>query len=291
MSELPTSNLKLYAERDHAAQGQTYAAHLLAMTTESMYSKSAIAAELAHRDIEIEQLRAEIKERKFFDNLPKASPELIAEAIRQGKLPVETAALHGLQSISFDVSPLPKVNLVMTFDTMTNAQAARAQVTRLVGVAVETKPDSITKVWKRFARAFNRLQCADIPRGPWHDEVSDLLLFGDLPVETTGGAGDSMRTALADLGRSVLDSWKEKDGLAERLTQALEAAKAELEATGLELIDARAERDRLRAAIAGSTVETKCLACNDTGKVTDTEGKVWPCYRGCSAGESHDRGA
>lgn len=65
-------------------------------------------------------------------------------------------------------------------------------------------------------------------------------------VETTGGAGDSMRTALADLGRSVLDSWKEKDGLAERLTQALEAAKAELEATGLELIEAREERDRLR---------------------------------------------
>lgn len=77
--------------------------------------------------------------------------------------------------------------------------------------AVEPKPDSITKVWKRFARAFNRLQCADIPRGPWHDEVSDLLLFGDLPVKTTGGVSDNMRTALADLGRSVLDSWKEKD--------------------------------------------------------------------------------
>jgi hypothetical protein len=36
---------------------------------------------------EIELLRAEIRERKFFDNIPQASPELIAEARRQGKLP------------------------------------------------------------------------------------------------------------------------------------------------------------------------------------------------------------
>lgn len=36
---------------------------------------------------EVFQLRAEISERKFFDNVPPASPEMIAEARRQGKLP------------------------------------------------------------------------------------------------------------------------------------------------------------------------------------------------------------
>lgn len=52
----PSSNTKLYAERDIIAQGQTYCDHVMAMTAESLHSKSDIAAELAHRDIEIERL-------------------------------------------------------------------------------------------------------------------------------------------------------------------------------------------------------------------------------------------
>ena len=48
---------KHYAERDHIKQGKYYMAHVSAMTGEALHSKSAIAAELAHRDIEIERLR------------------------------------------------------------------------------------------------------------------------------------------------------------------------------------------------------------------------------------------
>lgn len=48
-----------YAERDHVAQGEHYLRHVDAMTTEGLHRKSAIAAELAHRDIVIEQLKNE----------------------------------------------------------------------------------------------------------------------------------------------------------------------------------------------------------------------------------------
>ena len=47
----------LYAQRDHVAQGDYYTRHVSAMTGEKLHAKSAIAAELAHRDIEIETLR------------------------------------------------------------------------------------------------------------------------------------------------------------------------------------------------------------------------------------------
>jgi len=47
----------LYAERDYMAQGTYYTRHVSAMTGEGLHAKSAIAAELAHRDMEIEKLR------------------------------------------------------------------------------------------------------------------------------------------------------------------------------------------------------------------------------------------
>lgn len=50
---------KYYKERDIQEQGQHYAKHINAMTAEGLHSKSDIAAELAHRDIIIDQLRAE----------------------------------------------------------------------------------------------------------------------------------------------------------------------------------------------------------------------------------------
>ena len=49
---------KHYAKRDPESQGIHYENHVSAMTTEGLHAKSAIAAELAHRDIEIERLRA-----------------------------------------------------------------------------------------------------------------------------------------------------------------------------------------------------------------------------------------
>ena len=52
-----TTTAKHYAKRDPEAQGTHYENHVYAMTTEGLHAKSAIAAELAHRDIEIERLR------------------------------------------------------------------------------------------------------------------------------------------------------------------------------------------------------------------------------------------
>lgn len=54
----------LYAERDIIEQGDHYSRHVSAMTGEGLHSKSAIAAELAHRDIQLEQAHAEIKQLK-----------------------------------------------------------------------------------------------------------------------------------------------------------------------------------------------------------------------------------
>lgn len=45
-----------YAERDILKQGDHYMRHITAMTAEKLHDKSDIAAELAHRDIEIKQL-------------------------------------------------------------------------------------------------------------------------------------------------------------------------------------------------------------------------------------------
>ncbi len=51
-----------YADRDHGAQGEHYVRHVSAMTAEGLHAKSAIAAELAHRDIEIAALRKRAEE-------------------------------------------------------------------------------------------------------------------------------------------------------------------------------------------------------------------------------------
>lgn len=45
-----------YAERDILKQGSHYMRHIAAMTAEELHDKSDIAAELAHRDMEIERL-------------------------------------------------------------------------------------------------------------------------------------------------------------------------------------------------------------------------------------------
>ena len=54
---------RLYADRDHQSQGGHYLRHVSAMTAEGLHAKSEIAGELAHRDMEIERLRAERAQR------------------------------------------------------------------------------------------------------------------------------------------------------------------------------------------------------------------------------------
>lgn len=49
-----------YEERDIVAQGEYYTRHVSAMTGEGLHAKSDIAAELAHRDMEIDRLKGEL---------------------------------------------------------------------------------------------------------------------------------------------------------------------------------------------------------------------------------------
>ena len=53
---------KLYTERDIIEQGDYYSLHTSAMTGEGLDRKSDIAAELAHRDIQIDQLQSRVAE-------------------------------------------------------------------------------------------------------------------------------------------------------------------------------------------------------------------------------------
>jgi len=53
---------KLYTERDIIEQGDYYSRHTSAMTGEGLDRKSDIAAELAHRDIQIDQLQSRVAE-------------------------------------------------------------------------------------------------------------------------------------------------------------------------------------------------------------------------------------
>lgn len=69
----------LYAERDIIEQGNHYFRHTSAMTSEGLHSKSDIAAELAHRDIEIERLQARAAELSSEnDALKKANLDSVA---------------------------------------------------------------------------------------------------------------------------------------------------------------------------------------------------------------------
>ena len=54
-------NENLYADRDPEALGEHYMRHIDRMTVEGLHSKSAIAAELAHRDAEIAALRKAVQ--------------------------------------------------------------------------------------------------------------------------------------------------------------------------------------------------------------------------------------
>ena len=61
---MTTEAERLYSERDLYALGNDYIKHTQHMTSESLHSKSDIAAELAVRDIQIRQQAAEIERLK-----------------------------------------------------------------------------------------------------------------------------------------------------------------------------------------------------------------------------------
>ena len=62
-----------YAQRDHEEQGEYYVRHLSAMTGERLHDKSAIAGELAHRDMRIAELEERLTKinRLTFDFAPQ----------------------------------------------------------------------------------------------------------------------------------------------------------------------------------------------------------------------------
>jgi hypothetical protein len=85
--------MKLYDERDIEEQGEHYYNHVNQMTAEDLHSKSAIAAELAHRDIINCQLQSDNKRMldmlKFirdngFDNLRQDRFHTLINDIERG---------------------------------------------------------------------------------------------------------------------------------------------------------------------------------------------------------------
>lgn len=73
-SATPTGSA-LYGERDIMALGEYYVRHVSAMTSEGLHSKAAIAAELAHRDEQIDQLLSALRSlNAHYDDLCKSNP-------------------------------------------------------------------------------------------------------------------------------------------------------------------------------------------------------------------------
>lgn len=56
----------LYEKRNPRKQGKFYTDHVMAMTEEGLHEKSDIAAELAHRDIEIDFLQRKLGKMKIW---------------------------------------------------------------------------------------------------------------------------------------------------------------------------------------------------------------------------------
>ena len=74
----------LYKNRDIKEQGQFYINHVEAMTKEELYHKGDIAAELAHRDIKIFNLKREIEHLERFlaesEEINKRYARMVARA-------------------------------------------------------------------------------------------------------------------------------------------------------------------------------------------------------------------
>lgn len=81
--------MSVYAERDPISQGVFYTRHIHAMTEENLHSKSAIAMELAHRDICIQALSkkcAELEEENRAGNEAlKLSWQVFEKAMKENQ--------------------------------------------------------------------------------------------------------------------------------------------------------------------------------------------------------------
>jgi len=87
--------IRLYGKRDHMAQGEHYIKHVSAMTGEALHAKSDIAGELAHRDIRIAELEAQLDELIKFQGQAVAMAETIANLQAQLARYVEIRREYG----------------------------------------------------------------------------------------------------------------------------------------------------------------------------------------------------
>lgn len=73
---------KHYANRDVILMGQTYVDHVMAMTTEGLYEKSDIAAELAFRDILIQTLAQDRDQQRAMKDLARKQRDDLVARLR-----------------------------------------------------------------------------------------------------------------------------------------------------------------------------------------------------------------
>lgn len=68
----------------------------------------------------------------------------------------------------------------------------------------ESTPISLDRAAETMHRVYLRLQCADVPRAPWHEEVSEWLLSGSPPVSVWQLSDETI--APLTLGKLILDT-------------------------------------------------------------------------------------
>lgn len=107
---------KHYAERDAMALGKYYTAHVSAMTREKLFTKSDIAAELAHRDKIIAGLKYEFYMGVCYAaaEIAEENPVVASELLRNAGLFRKKAIEIGVDSFDFlrieEARAWPKVN-------------------------------------------------------------------------------------------------------------------------------------------------------------------------------------
>ena len=132
MTDNRSSNSKLYAARDHYALSPHFERHMLALTGERLESKSAIAAELAHRDAEIERLTRENAELREGGARLLTARTRVEERLR--------AALAGLKDLTCgECVPCNRINAEI--DKALSGEPASVHETNGGWRPIETVPD------------------------------------------------------------------------------------------------------------------------------------------------------
>jgi len=129
---------KLYTERDIIEQGDYYSRHTSAMTGEDLHSKSDIAAELAHRDIEIDKLKARVAAQQSALNSICTCSWGAAEFFDVGK------AASWMQKIAYDaLDEVPSTEAFILRKQAEAVQASRQAVSVPDAWCVVTNDDQI----------------------------------------------------------------------------------------------------------------------------------------------------